>query len=62
MSALSTAPVYFYKFSFDGELGLFKRLLGLQEFKGNTVLWISVHKLLLNIFSLLQDFPIEDNF
>ncbi|PNF42132.1 Esterase FE4 [Cryptotermes secundus] len=34
MSALSTAPVYFYKFSFDGHLGLFKRLLGLQDFKG----------------------------
>jgi hypothetical protein len=38
MSALSTAPVYSYKFSFDGNLGLFKRLLGLQDFKGNTAL------------------------
>jgi hypothetical protein len=40
MSALSTAPVYTYKFSFDGGLGLFKRLLGLQDFKGNTLLYI----------------------
>lgn len=35
MSTLSSAPVYSYKFSFDGHLGLFKRLLGLRDFKGN---------------------------
>jgi len=34
MSTLSTAPVYAYKLSFDGNLGLFKRLTGLHDFEG----------------------------
>ncbi|XP_069668717.1 esterase FE4-like isoform X2 [Periplaneta americana] len=34
LSLLSTEPVYFYKFSFDGHLGLFKRLIGLQDYEG----------------------------
>lgn len=34
MSTLSTAPVYAYKFSLDGKLGLYKRLSGLQDFEG----------------------------
>jgi hypothetical protein len=38
MSTLSTAPVYAYKLSFDGSLGLFKRLTGLHNFEGNVVL------------------------
>jgi hypothetical protein len=40
ISKLSTAPVYAYKFSFDGSLGLYKQLSGLQDFEGNVVLKI----------------------
>jgi hypothetical protein len=40
MSTLSTAPVYAYKLSFDGNLGLFKWLTGLQDYKGNVLLEI----------------------
>jgi hypothetical protein len=40
MSTLSSAPVYAYKLSFDGNLGLFKRLIGVHDFEGNIVLKI----------------------
>jgi hypothetical protein len=40
MSTLSTAPVYAYKLSFDGNLGLFKRLTGMHDFEGNVILKI----------------------
>jgi len=33
---LSPAPVYFYQFSFDGELGFMKRLIGACRFPGKS--------------------------
>jgi hypothetical protein len=53
MSTLSTAPVYAYKFSLDGKLGLYKRLSGLQDFEGKVVLKIQCN-LLVNLFPLLK--------
>lgn len=43
MSTLSTAPVYAYKFSFDGHLGLYKWISGLQDFEGNMILQINIY-------------------
>jgi hypothetical protein len=35
-AARSTAPVYYYKFSFDGELGFLKRIIGACRFPGKS--------------------------
>jgi len=35
-AALSPAPVYFYQFSFDGELGFMKRIIGACRFPGKS--------------------------
>jgi hypothetical protein len=35
-AALSTVPVYFYQFSFDGELGFMKRIIGASRFPGKS--------------------------
>jgi len=36
-AALSPAPVYFYQFSFDGELGFMKRIIGACRFPGKSL-------------------------
>jgi hypothetical protein len=36
-AARSTAPVYLYQFSFDGELGFMKRIVGAYRFPGESV-------------------------
>jgi len=37
-AALSPSPVYFYQFSFDGELGFMKRIIGACRFPGKSLL------------------------
>lgn len=37
-AALSTAPVYLYQFSFDGEFGFLKRIVGASRFPGESVI------------------------
>ena len=34
IAAVSTSPVYYYEFSFDGPFGIIKRLLGAENLPG----------------------------
>jgi len=34
IAAISTSPVYYYEFSFDGPFGIIKRLLGAENLPG----------------------------
>jgi hypothetical protein len=34
IAAVSTSPVYYYEFSFDGPFGIIKRLLGAEDLPG----------------------------
>jgi hypothetical protein len=34
IAAVSTSPVYYYEFSFDGPFGIIKRLLGAEKLPG----------------------------
>lgn len=54
LSTLSSAPVYFYKFSFDGHLGFYKRLLGLHDFKGNVTNTIISYLTWLTCFVIIR--------
>ena len=38
-SACSTTPIYYYKFTFDGKLGFFKRLINMTDYEGNYCLF-----------------------
>jgi hypothetical protein len=42
IAAVSTSPVYYYEFSFDGPFGIIKRLLGAENLPGKFLPWHNI--------------------
>jgi hypothetical protein len=50
-AARSSAPLYFYQFSFDGELGFMKRVLGACRFPGESQVTATVNRQTMDPFT-----------